>query len=125
MSTILSLLRHSGTWNNENCYVNFKIDAVAFREYSMYIDLLQAVATQLNRDMQLKNIYIKYIVEGNDTPMEIHNDMSVRVYVELKKENKQLAMYPLCITTTDKSVDTCVSGESCFEGGFLQIGYIK
>ncbi|XP_060217333.1 protein FAR1-RELATED SEQUENCE 2-like [Lycium barbarum] len=57
--------------------------------------------------------------------MEIHNDMSVRVYVELKKENKQLAMYPLCITTTDKSVDTCVSGESCIEGGFLQIGYIK
>ncbi|XP_060217303.1 uncharacterized protein LOC132644715 [Lycium barbarum] len=125
MSTISSLIRHSGNWNNENCYVNFKIDAVAFKEYSTYIDLLQAVATQLNIDMQLKNIYIKYIVEGNDTPMEIHNDMSVRVCVELKKDNKQLAMYPLCITTTDKKLYTCVSGESCIEGGFLQIGYIK
>ncbi|XP_060190798.1 uncharacterized protein LOC132620107 [Lycium barbarum] len=125
MSTVSSLLRHSGNWNTENCYVNFKINVVAFREYSTYIDLLQAVATQWNIDMQLKNIYIKYIVEGNDTPMEIHNDMSVRVYVELKKENKQLAMYPLCITTTDKSVDNCVSGESCIEGGVLQIGYIK
>ncbi|XP_059277946.1 uncharacterized protein LOC132032195 [Lycium ferocissimum] len=125
MSTVSSLLRHSGNWNNENCYVNFKIDVVAFREYSMYIDLLQAVATQLNLDMQLKNIYIKYIVEGNDTPMEIHNDMSVRVYVELKKENKQLAMYPLCITTTDKNVDNCVSGESCIQGEVLQIGYTK
>ena len=123
MSSISSLIRHCGTWNNENRYVNFKIDAVVFKEYSTYMDLLQTIATQLKLDTSRTEIYIKYMVEGSDMPMEIHNDMGVRVYVDLKKENKQLAMYPLCITINDKCLDNCVSDESCIQGEILQLGY--
>ncbi|XP_060190295.1 uncharacterized protein LOC132619392 [Lycium barbarum] len=123
MANITSLIRHSGIWNDENKYINYKIDAVTFKEYSTYEELLQTVATQLNLDTKMKNISIKYMVEGDCIPMEIHNDMGVRVYVELKKENKALPMYPLCIITTDRSIEICISDESCVEGDYLQIGY--
>ncbi|XP_019236684.1 PREDICTED: uncharacterized protein LOC109216913 [Nicotiana attenuata] len=36
--------------------------------------------------------------------MEIHNDMGYRVYVELKKENREFGMYPLCVTTIEKEL---------------------
>ncbi|XP_060190841.1 uncharacterized protein LOC132620161 [Lycium barbarum] len=123
MANISSLIRHSGIWNDENKYVNYKIDAATFKEYSTYDEFLQTVATQLNLDKKMKNISIKYMVEGDSIPMEIHNDMGVRVYVELKKENKALPMYPLCIITTDRSMEICISNESCVEGDYLQIGH--
>ncbi|XP_060188575.1 uncharacterized protein LOC132617559 isoform X4 [Lycium barbarum] len=83
----------------------------------------KTIATQLKLDTSRTEIYIKYMMEGSNMPMEIHNDMGVRVYVDLKKENKQLAMYPLCITCNDKRLDNCVSDESCIQGEILQLGY--
>ncbi|XP_019248453.1 PREDICTED: uncharacterized protein LOC109227710 [Nicotiana attenuata] len=50
--------------------------------------------------------------------MEIHNDMGYRVYVELKKENREFGMYPLCITTIKKEL---VSGGSLIQGDIVQI----
>ncbi|XP_070004201.1 uncharacterized protein [Nicotiana sylvestris] len=50
--------------------------------------------------------------------MEIHNDMGYRVYVELKKENKEFGMYPLCVTTIEKEL---VSGGSLNQGNIVQI----
>ncbi|XP_060200810.1 uncharacterized protein LOC132629089 [Lycium barbarum] len=56
-------------------------------------------------------------------PLEIHNDMSVRVYVELKKDSRQFGMYPLCITTTDKVSEYNVSSESVVKGDIPQLEY--
>ncbi|XP_019265438.1 PREDICTED: uncharacterized protein LOC109243000 [Nicotiana attenuata] len=50
--------------------------------------------------------------------MEIHNDMGYRVYVELKKENREFGMYPLCITTIEKEL---VSDGSLIQGDIVQI----
>ncbi|XP_070007796.1 uncharacterized protein [Nicotiana sylvestris] len=50
--------------------------------------------------------------------MEIHNDMGYRVYVKLKKENREFGMYPLCITTIEKEL---VSGGSLNQGDIVQI----
>ncbi|XP_019248480.1 PREDICTED: uncharacterized protein LOC109227741 [Nicotiana attenuata] len=50
--------------------------------------------------------------------MEIHNDMGYRVYVELKKENREFGMYPLCITTIEKEL---VFGGSLSQGDIVQI----
>ncbi|XP_060216251.1 uncharacterized protein LOC132643737 [Lycium barbarum] len=49
--------------------------------------------------------------------------MGVKVYVELKKENKALPMYLLCITTSDRSLEIYLFGESYVHGNHLQIGY--
>ncbi|XP_019227233.1 PREDICTED: uncharacterized protein LOC109208559 [Nicotiana attenuata] len=50
--------------------------------------------------------------------MEIHNDMGYRVYVELKKENREFGMYPLCITTIEKEL---IYGGSLNQGDIMQI----
>ncbi|XP_060200439.1 uncharacterized protein LOC132628691 [Lycium barbarum] len=63
------------------------------------------------------------MIEGDSMPLEIHNDMSVRVYVELKKDSWQFGMYPLCITTTDNVSEYIMSSESVVEGEIPQIEY--
>ncbi|XP_060170458.1 uncharacterized protein LOC132601381 [Lycium barbarum] len=125
MDNISSLIRHSGIWNDENKYVNYKIDAVTFKEYSTYEELLQTVATQLNLDKQMKNINIKYMVEGDDIPMAIHNDMVVKVYVELKKENKALPMFNYCAKRSNAISYTlvCVSGECDWKFRASSVGF--
>ncbi|XP_019252689.1 PREDICTED: uncharacterized protein LOC109231485 [Nicotiana attenuata] len=44
--------------------------------------------------------------------------MGFRVYVELKKENREFGMYPLCITTIDKEV---VAGGSLIQGDIVKM----
>ncbi|KAK4709821.1 hypothetical protein R3W88_004334 [Solanum pinnatisectum] len=94
MATITVLIRHSGKWSEENCYVE-------------YIDL---ISVKLNIDLTKKCMKIKYTVEGNDTPMEIRNDMGVRVYVQLKN------ILDIDIVYSD-------SGETSIEGDVLQLEY--
>ncbi|XP_016472597.1 uncharacterized protein LOC107794610 [Nicotiana tabacum] len=50
--------------------------------------------------------------------MEIHNGIGYRVYVELKKENREFGMYPLCITTIEKEL---VSGGCLNQCDIVQI----
>ena len=40
---------------------------------------------QLGIDMKVNKLKIEYKIEENNTPMLIHNDMGVRVYIMLKK----------------------------------------
>ncbi|XP_070005307.1 uncharacterized protein [Nicotiana sylvestris] len=44
--------------------------------------------------------------------------MGYRVYVKLKKENKEFGMYPLCITTMEKEL---ISGDGLNQGDIVQI----
>ncbi|OIT19944.1 hypothetical protein A4A49_64419, partial [Nicotiana attenuata] len=118
MASLTVLLRHSGKWNSESNYVDFSIEGILIKEYASYDDVVASISKQLNIDLSSKTIKIQYKVEGNCTPMEIHNDMGFRVYVELKKENREFGMYPLCITTIDKEV---VAGGSLIQGDIVQM----
>lgn len=64
------------------------------KEYASYYYLVDVISVQLNVDPPKKCMKIKYNVEGNDTPMEIHNDMAVQVYVQLKKSILNLEYFP-------------------------------
>ena len=55
---------------------------------------------------------IKYTVEGNNTPIEIRNDMGVRVYVRLKNINTQFGVYYLCVRIFDIDIVYSDSGET-------------
>nr|XP_016498859.1 PREDICTED: uncharacterized protein LOC107817522 [Nicotiana tabacum] len=118
MASLTVLLRHSGKWNDEGNYINFSIEGILIKEYASFNDLVVLISNQLGIDLSSKTIKIQYKVEGNCTPMEIHNDMGYRVYVELKKENREFGMYPLCITTIEKDL---ISGGSLNQGDIVQI----
>ncbi|KAM3321960.1 hypothetical protein P3S67_003111 [Capsicum chacoense] len=58
---------------------------------------------ELDIDEVRKKIKVKYVVEGNSSPIVIRNDNGVRVYVELKKQLAGLVNFPLCISICDKT----------------------
>jgi len=118
MASLTVLLRHSGKWNSESNYVDYSIEGILIKEYASYNDLVASISKQLDIDLCSKSIKIEYKIDENSTSMEIHNDMGYRVYVELKKENREFGMYPLCITTIDKEV---VAGGSLIEGDIVQL----
>ncbi|KAH0636823.1 hypothetical protein KY285_036720 [Solanum tuberosum] len=94
MGSISLLVMHSGRWNKDNCYVDYTIEAIVIKEYATYRELLDEVAKQVCVDLRFNSVKLKYKIEVSNAPLEIHNDMGVRVYVSLKKDNKELAKYP-------------------------------
>ncbi|KAH0730135.1 hypothetical protein KY289_001323 [Solanum tuberosum] len=98
MGSISLLVMHSGRWNKDNCYVDYTIEAIVIKEYATFRELLDEVAKQICVDLRFNSVKLKYKIEGSNAPLEIHDDMGVRVYVSLKKDNKELAKYPLCVS---------------------------
>ncbi|KAK6782185.1 hypothetical protein RDI58_019981 [Solanum bulbocastanum] len=84
-------------WNEENFYINYTIEAIMLKEYATFRDLLDKVAKQIGVDLRFNSVKLKYKIEGSNAPLEIHNEIGVRVYVSLKKDNKELTKYPLCV----------------------------
>ncbi|KAH0655275.1 hypothetical protein KY285_030157 [Solanum tuberosum] len=72
---------HSGRWDSDNCYVDYTIERVIFKESSSYKELYNVIATQFEVDMNVIKLKIEYKVEESNTPMLIHSDMGVRVYI--------------------------------------------
>lgn len=67
-------------------------------------------------DTSAKIIEIKYTVNEHCPPMEIQNDMGVRVYMETKNKNKNLGMYLLCITVCDFDLECSISNSNTIAG---------
>ena len=70
---------------NELQYENYKIDGIVVGDSISFSNLKAAIAAELDIDVSRKEIEIRYIVEGNSCPMKLKNDMSVKLYFELKK----------------------------------------
>ncbi|KAK4734635.1 hypothetical protein R3W88_008896 [Solanum pinnatisectum] len=112
MASLAVLVMHSGRWDSDNCYVDYTIEGVIFEESSSYKELYNAIAMQLEVDINVIKLKIEYNVEENNTPMLIHNDMGVRVYIMLKKAANDFNKYPICISKLDNNNNTTELCES-------------
>ncbi|XP_019248749.1 PREDICTED: uncharacterized protein LOC109228015 [Nicotiana attenuata] len=81
-----------------------------------YSILISTIAEQLSIDTTEKIVEIKCIVNDNCPPMEIRNDMGVRVYMETKKENRNLGSYPLCISVRDFNMELAITNDNTSAG---------
>ncbi|KAG5594371.1 hypothetical protein H5410_035603 [Solanum commersonii] len=93
MASLAILVMHSGRWDNDNCYVDYTIEG----------ELYNVIAMQLGVDTNLIKLKLEYRVKESKTPMLIHNDMGVRVYIMLKKSADDFNKYPICISKMDNS----------------------
>ncbi|KAH0650355.1 hypothetical protein KY284_030267 [Solanum tuberosum] len=80
------------------------------------MNLKVLILAELEIDGVRKDIEIRYIVDGNTCPLKIRNDMGVKLYLEVRRNEPGIGMYPLCIDTTEKMVGEihnfdCSSGE--------------
>ncbi|XP_075087491.1 uncharacterized protein LOC107769006 [Nicotiana tabacum] len=55
-------------------------------------------------DTTINLLEILYKCDDDSPPMMIHNDIGLRVYIELKKKNYAFNEYPLCITVKEKDM---------------------
>ncbi|KAH0649929.1 hypothetical protein KY284_029841 [Solanum tuberosum] len=90
MASLAVLVMHSSRWDSDNCYVDYTIEGVIFKESSSYKELYNVIAMQLGVDMNMIKLKIEYKVEESNTTLLIHNDMGVRVYIMLKKAANDL-----------------------------------
>ncbi|OIT27276.1 hypothetical protein A4A49_63935, partial [Nicotiana attenuata] len=92
------LLQHSGEWVTESKFVNFLVNGVLINSDCSYDYFVDEIYKQLGRDPITSAIEIKYTVKDGYIAIPIYNDMSVRLYMEMKKKNLNITEYPLCIT---------------------------
>nr|XP_033510310.1 uncharacterized protein LOC117275062 [Nicotiana tomentosiformis] len=112
ISKLAIVLQLNGHWDSIGRYRDFNVDGIIVNEDSNYSQLNSAIAEHLMIDTSTKIIEIKYTVNERCPPMEILNDMGVRVYMETKKENKSLGMYLICITVRDVDLECSISNSS-------------
>jgi len=117
------LLRYYGLWKSDVRYKRYRSDGIVVSENISFVNLISAIAAELDIDELKKNIEIRYVVEGNSSPLCIRNDMWVKLYIEIKKHEVRFSMYPLCIDTSEKSdeeiqnFDATTGAIVCVEGG--------
>ncbi|KAK6776024.1 hypothetical protein RDI58_027025 [Solanum bulbocastanum] len=70
---------HSERWNEENCYIDYTRKTIMMKKYATFRDLVDKVAKQIDVDLGYNSVEIKYKIEDSNAPLEIHNEMSVRV----------------------------------------------
>ncbi|XP_016542469.2 uncharacterized protein LOC107842930 [Capsicum annuum] len=104
-----SLNYHHGLLHFSNFYRILSENSFSCTQNQMtllsYRRLISVIASELDIDQVKKNIDVRYIVDENMASMVIRNDNGIKVYVELKKIFIDFVMYPLCITTRDKSTE--------------------
>ncbi|XP_075112595.1 uncharacterized protein LOC107811325 [Nicotiana tabacum] len=110
------MLKLNGNWDHYSKFRDFEVDVIVVDENASYGILISTIAEQLSIDTSNKIVEIKYIVNDNCPPMEIRNDMGVRVYMETKKENKNLGSYPLCISVRDFNMELAITNDSTSAG---------
>nr|XP_016458773.1 PREDICTED: uncharacterized protein LOC107782403 [Nicotiana tabacum] len=112
------MLQLNGNWDNYGRFRDFEVDAIVVDENASYSILISTIAAQLLIDTSEKLVEIKYMVNDNCPPMEIRNDMGVRVYMETKKENKNLGSYPLCISVRDFNMELAITNDNTSAGSY-------
>lgn len=60
-------------------------DDIVIDEHITFEKLISVIASKLEIDETRKKIEVRYIVDGNSPRLLIRNNMSVKLYIEVKK----------------------------------------
>ncbi|XP_070028571.1 uncharacterized protein [Nicotiana sylvestris] len=107
MENIPIMLQHSGEWDDNNNFINFHVDAILIKTYWKFEQLLREIAKQLQKDS--KTIVIQYVIAQGYPPITICSDMSVSVYMELKKSSAGMTTLPLCMSFAKNTIAASTS----------------
>lgn len=72
---------HFEKWDDIICHTNYTIERKVFKEQAYFVEFYIIIVTHITVDMNMKILKIEYKVGEINTPIVIHNDMDVRVYV--------------------------------------------
>lgn len=98
--------------NDENIYDDYTTEGIVFKEYASYRKLFDLIINCLGINLNSKFIKIEYKIEVSSMPVEIHNDMGVRVYVLIKKEINESEMYSFYVSVFNKDIKNTVANST-------------
>ncbi|XP_070009977.1 uncharacterized protein [Nicotiana sylvestris] len=104
MATLPILIQHGGRWDINNRFVDYSVEGMVISTETKFIDFVSTISKQLMIDTTINLLEIQYKCDEDSPPMMIHNDMRLRVYIELKKKNYAFNEYPLCLTVKEKDM---------------------
>jgi len=107
MENIPILLQYSGEWDDNHNFINFHVDAILIKTCWKFEQLLREIAKQLQKDS--KTIVIQYAIAQGYPPITICSDMSVSVYMELKKSSAGMTTLPLCVSFAKNTIAASTS----------------
>ncbi|KAG5614839.1 hypothetical protein H5410_014663 [Solanum commersonii] len=109
MSSLAILVMHSGKWDDTNCYVDYTIEGIVFKEQATFLEFYTTIATHIGVDVNTKILKIEYKVEKSNKPMVIHNDMGVRVQNNLCQSSSNEEMGVLATVAENGSQSMIVA----------------
>ncbi|KAM6567985.1 hypothetical protein CsatA_027113 [Cannabis sativa] len=102
MTTLNVFVNYDGHWDDNKCYVDFKMTGILVPKDTTYKKLLGLLSKELNIKPSEQSITVQYQVSPGSPPITILTDGGVLFYLELKKKDPVLTGFPLCITVEDR-----------------------
>lgn len=118
MDKINVFICYGGKWTQDNEYTSDKMIGIVVPMDCTYNHLECMICSVMKVSASTQRVQIKYRVKKNLPLMEISDDISLTFYLELKRKDKDLASFPLCIdvTTVSKSHEIVfVNNIQCLE----------
>ncbi|PON37164.1 hypothetical protein TorRG33x02_347980 [Trema orientale] len=95
-------VNYDGRWDDEGCYVDFKMTGILVSMNTTYHGLLELLFKELKMKPSEHTITVQYQVVKGSPPITIVSDSGVLFYLELKKKDPVLTGFPLCIVVENK-----------------------
>jgi hypothetical protein len=118
MDKINVFICYGGKWTQDNEYTSDKMAGIVVPMDCTYNILESMIFSVMKLSSSTQRIKVQYRVKKNLPLMEISDDISLTFYLELKRKDKDLASFPLCVdvTTVSKSDETeFVNDIQCLE----------
>ncbi|PON63673.1 hypothetical protein PanWU01x14_130050 [Parasponia andersonii] len=101
-------VNYDGRWDDEGCYVDFKMTGILVSMNTTYHGLLELLFKELKMKPSEHTITVQYQVIKGSPPITIVSDSGVLFYLELKKKDPVLTGFPLCIVVENKPMATMI-----------------
>ncbi|PON46988.1 hypothetical protein PanWU01x14_247330 [Parasponia andersonii] len=97
-------VHYDGIWDKSENYVKFKMIGILLPIGCTFSKLLELISSELHLNVSVNNVKIEYQLMQDFPPIKIDSDDSTQFYLELKKKDKSLTSYLLCLTNIGSSV---------------------
>ncbi|KAF3625203.1 putative beta-adaptin-like protein C [Capsicum annuum] len=112
MGSIPVFVKHSGRWTYGKIFEEYVTDAILLSTSTTFIELHDVLASHLSVDLTSKRILVEYQITGNAGQIEIHNDMSLKVFIFQKKLIQDMNCLLLYVSILEKVVGSNVVSSS-------------
>ena len=97
-SKINVFVKHSGRWDEKNFYVDFTMTGVLVDTRCTYREMVKLLVEKIFLEPPKHNIAVEYQTREGSPRIRILSDYDVLFDLELKKKDKDLTSFPLCVT---------------------------